>query len=72
MYVPASQLTQNTPGKNSTCTISHVLNEQGTGYEYLISIELKNESRLVKEHPKVSKSANFEGYWFKRKGMVRF
>ena len=37
-----------------------VLNEQGTGYEYL------------KEHPNISKFTKFESYWFKRKGMVHF
>ena len=41
-------------------TISHVLNEQGTGYEYSISIELKNGALYLKEHPKVSKFAKFE------------
>ena len=46
--------------------ISHVLNEQGTG------TELKNGARHLKEHPKVSKLAKFESYWFKRKGMVQF
>ena len=35
--------------------IGHVLNEQGTGYEYLKSIELKNEARHLKEHPNISK-----------------
>ena len=50
----------------------YTVNEQGTGYEYLISIELKNGSRHLKEHPKISKSAKFESYWIKRKGMVHF
>ena len=52
--------------------ISQVLNEQGTGYEYSISIELKNGACCLKEHPNVSKSAEFESYWFKPKGMVHF
>ena len=52
------------------CTISHVLNEQGTGYKYLKSIELKNGSCHLKDHPKISKFAKFESYWFKRKGVV--
>ena len=45
--------------------ISHVLNEQGTGYEHSISIELKNGARYLKEHPKISKFAKFNGYWFR-------
>ncbi len=52
--------------------ISHVRNEQETGYEYLISIELKNEPCHLKEHPKISNLAKFESYWFKRKGMILF
>ena len=52
--------------------ISHVLNKQGTGYEFLQSIELKNEARHVKEHPKISKFTKFESYWFKLKSMVLF
>ena len=51
---------------------SHVLNEQGTRYEYSISIELKNGARHLKESPKVSKFAKFESYWLKRMGMVLF
>ena len=56
--------------------ISHVLNEQGTGYEHIfssaqkLSIELKNGARHLKEHPKMSKFTKFDGYWFKPKGMV--
>ena len=53
-------------------TISHVLNEQGTGYKYLKSIEFRNEARHLKKHPKISKFTKFESYWFKRKGMVHF
>ena len=50
----------------------HVLNEQGTGYENLKSIELKNGARHLKEHPNISKFTKFESYWLKRKGMVHF
>ena len=39
-------------------------------YKYLISIELKNGTRHLKEHPKISKFTKFDGYWFKPKGMV--
>ena len=42
--------------------IGHVLNEQGTGYEYLKSIELKKEARHLKEHPNISKFTKFESY----------
>ena len=52
-------------GKVSYVLISRVQNEQGTGYEYLISIESKNGSRHLKEHAKLSKFAKFESYWFK-------
>ena len=52
--------------------IGLIINEQGTEYEYSISIELKNGARHLKEHPKISKFTKFENYWFKRKGMVRF
>ena len=52
--------------------IGHVLNEQGTGYEYLKSIELKNGSRHLKEHPNISKLTKFESYWLKRKHMAHF
>ena len=48
--------------------IGHVLNEQGTGYEYLKSIELKNGARHLKEHPNISKFTKFESYWLK--GMI--
>ena len=53
-------------------SIEHVQNEQGTGYEYSISIELKNGAQQLKEHPKISLFANFESYWFKLEGMVCF
>ncbi len=53
-------------------SISHVQNEQGTGYEYSISIALKNWARHLKEHPKISYSTKFESYWFKRIGIVHF
>ena len=43
--------------------ISHFLNEQGTGYKYLKSIELKIEGRHLKEHPNVSNFTKFESYW---------
>ena len=33
-------------------------------------IELKNGTRHLKEHPKISKCTKFDGYWFKPKGMV--
>ena len=33
---------------------------------------IKNGARHLKEHPKISKFTKFDGYWFKRKGMVRF
>ena len=39
-------------------------------YKHSISIELKNGARHLKEHPKISKFAKFDGYWFKPKGMV--
>ena len=42
--------------------IGHVLNEQGTGYEYLKSIELKKEARHLQEHPNISKFTKFESY----------
>ena len=45
---------------------------QGTGYEYSISIELKNGPLHLKEYPKISKFTEFESYLFKRKGMVHF
>ena len=53
-------------------TIGHVLNEQGTGHKYLKSIELKNGSRHLKEHPNISKLTKFESDWLKRKRMVHF
>ena len=49
-------------------SIGHVLNELGTGYEYLKSIELKNGARHLKEHPNISKFAKFESYWLKGRG----
>ena len=52
--------------------IGHALNEQGTGYEYLLSIEMKNRALHPKEHPKVNKFAQIESYWFKLKGIGRF
>ena len=52
--------------------IGHVLNEQGTGYEYLKSMELKIEARHPKKHPNISKFTKFESYWLKHKGMVHF
>ena len=52
--------------------ISHVLNEQGTGYKYLKSIELKNGSFHLKEHPKLSTFVEFQSYWFQGQGMVHF
>ncbi len=52
--------------------ISHVQNEQGTGYEYSISIALKKWARHLKEHPKISNPTKFESYWFKRIGKVHF
>ena len=55
-----------------TWQIGNVLNEQGTGYEVLKSIELKNGARHLKEHPNISKFTKFESYWLKRKGMVHF
>ena len=55
-----------------TDTIGHVQNEQETGYEYSISIELKNGARHLKERPKISLFAKFKSYWFKLEGMVRF
>ena len=50
--------------------IVNYLDEQGTGYEFSISIDLTKGARHLKEHPKVSKFAKFESYWFKLKGMV--
>ena len=41
-------------------TIIHVLNEQGTGYEFFKSIGLKNGANHLKGHPKVSKYTKFE------------
>ena len=41
--------------------IGHVLNEQGTGYEYLKSIELKNGARHLKEHPNIITKIGLEG-----------
>ena len=52
--------------------ISHVQNEQGTGYEYLKSIELKYEARHLKEHPEISKFTIFEGYCFNAKAWYAF
>ena len=40
--------------------IGHFLNEQGTGYKYLKSIELKNGARHLKEHPNISKFTKFD------------
>ena len=59
------------PSKHVIC-IGHVLNEQGTGYEYLISIELKKGASHLKEHPNISKFTKFESYWLKGKGMAHF
>ena len=53
-------------------SIGHVLNEQGTGYEYLKSIELKKGTHHPKKHPNISKFTKFKSYWLKRKGMVHF
>ena len=39
-------------------------------YKHSISIELKNGAHHRKEHPKISKSTKFDGYWLKSKGMV--
>ena len=47
--------------------IRHVLNEQGTGYQYSLSIELTDEARHLKEHPKFSKCAKLESFWFKNR-----
>ena len=45
--------------------ISHFLNEQGTGYQYLKLIEfLKIEACQLKEHPNISNFTKFESYWF--------
>ena len=52
--------------------MGHVLNERGTGYEFLKSVELKNGARHLKEHPNISKFTKFESYWLKCKGMVHF
>ena len=46
--------------------IGHVLNEQGTRYEYLKSIELKNGAHHLKEHPNISKFTKFESCWLRR------
>ena len=43
--------------------ISHVLNEQGTGYECLKSIVLKSESNYMKEYPRLIQIVKFEGDW---------
>ena len=32
--------------------VCHILNEQRTAYGYLKSIELRNEARHLKEHPR--------------------
>ena len=56
---------------STNAKISHVA-MQGTVYEYLKSIEFRNDARHLKEHPKISKLTKFESYWFKRKGMVCF
>ena len=58
--------------EESYYSIGHFLNEQGTGYLYLKSIELKNGTGHLKEHPKISKFTIFESYWLKRKGTVHF
>ena len=47
--------------------ISHVLNKQGTEFEYLKLIEFRNEARHLEEHPKMSKFAKFEWYAFKNR-----
>ena len=53
--------------------IGLVLNEQGTGYQYSMLIEiLKNLAPHLKEHPKISTFAKFESYWFKIEGIVPF
>ena len=33
---------------------------------------IENGARNLKEHPKISKFTKYDGYWFKRKGMVHF
>ena len=53
-------------GEIAKFTISHVLNEQGTGYEYSKSTALINETCHLKGLPKISKFTKFESYWFKR------
>ena len=50
--------------------ISPVLNEKGTGYEYLMSNESKNGANRLKQHPKMSKFTKFESFCFKPKGMA--
>ena len=59
--------------------IGHVLNGQGTGYEHIfswcehsISIKLKMGHVISKSIQKLVKFTKFDGYWFKRKGMVHF
>ena len=50
--------------------ISHVLNEQRTGYECLKSIGMKSESYHMKEHPRLIQIVKFDRDWRKVKSMV--
>ena len=47
--------------------ISHVLNEQGTGYECLKSIGVNSKSYHMKEHPRLIEIVKFERDWSKVK-----
>ena len=40
-------------------TNCHVLNEQGTGYECLKSIEVKSETYYIEWHPRLIQSVKF-------------
>ena len=40
--------------------ISHVLNEQGTGYDFLKSIGVRSESYHVKEYPRLIQTLKSE------------
>ena len=53
--------------------ISHVLNEQGTGNEYLKQLNrIENEACHRKDHSNISMFIKFECYWVKRKDVVHF
>ena len=58
---------------STSCTISHVIKEQGNGNEYLKPTESKKSSHVTgKSIQKISMFTKFECYWVKRKDIVHF